>query len=484
MPLSVNPSNEAIHKLRRQAECGLAGEFFNQKASDWNNNGLDAWLDAWMISHTADIEANPYGFVGAFGRWAIGNPNWSCRDEGSEDDCDFNPCGNAVLNGKRNETRQAYYVMESVNRLHTYFNGLNQAFSSASIVAALTKDSWATTFYKDKDVKSVTALREVLNAVTAVVGAGAAFAGLGGPVTGAVAGAGAALFAGATGAISPLLGQHQDNTFQKSADLGGLLGSIVLKGMKTYINANNLLMRGENFQDTGDIRTYLKGGLFLDFPGIDKVAVIDNINAKLVGHAVNALWRSQKVFIIGGGACGDGQGIGEGPQDMAVCRDGKAWYLYWWEEPGGLILNKHKYGWTQKPLGWDKLGKGDYAGVTIADVINSSLDSYAAARYAYGPETAVARAQDALQNGWGNPGAAGASWEGTFTIPVCDVGWAVTGDIPDKNYILQPTGKDYRPHWCGPICSGDVQQTRDWIGATNMANFQSPRFACPNEPPY
>ena len=98
--------------------------------------------------------------------------------------------------------------MESVNRLHTYFNGLNQAFSSASIVAALTKDSWATTFYKDKDVKSVTALREVLNAVTAVVGTGAAFAGLGGPITGAVAGAGAALFAGATGAISPLLGQQ------------------------------------------------------------------------------------------------------------------------------------------------------------------------------------------------------------------------------------------------------------------------------------
>ena len=208
MPLSVNPSNEAIHKLRRQDECGLAGEFFNQKSSDWNNNGLDAWLDNWITRRTAEIEGNPYGFVGAFGRWAIGNPNWSCRDEGSEDDCDFNPCGNAILNGKRNETRQAYYVMESVNRLHTYFNGLNQAFSSASIVAALSKDSWATTFYKDKDVKSVTALRQVLNAVTAVVGAGAAFAGLGGPIAGAGAGAGAALFAGATGAISPLLGQQ------------------------------------------------------------------------------------------------------------------------------------------------------------------------------------------------------------------------------------------------------------------------------------
>ncbi len=32
MPLSVNPSNEAIHKLRRQAECGLAGEFLQPES--------------------------------------------------------------------------------------------------------------------------------------------------------------------------------------------------------------------------------------------------------------------------------------------------------------------------------------------------------------------------------------------------------------------------------------------------------------------
>ncbi|KAL8672116.1 MAG: hypothetical protein Q9168_003422 [Polycauliona sp. 1 TL-2023] len=482
IPLSVNPSNRAIHTLHRR--CGPASDFYNQKASDWDNNGLDAWLNTWWANHQSDISSNSKGFAGAFGRWAIGNPDWSCRDDGSDDDCDFNPCDNNVLNAKGNETRQAYYVTESINRLHDYFNGLSQAFQSASIAAALSKDSWATTFYKDKDVKSVTALKEVLNALTAVVGAGAAFAGLGGPITGAAAGAGNALFAGAIGAVTPLLGQHQDDTFQKSADLGGLLGSIVLSAMKTFITANNILMHGDNFQSTGDIRTYIKGGTFLDYPGIDKVAVIDRMNAKLIGNAVNALWRAQKVFIMGGGACGDNQGIGNGPQDLSICRDGKAWYLYWWEEPGGLVLNKHQYGWTSPPLGWDKLGQGDYAGVTIADVINSSLDSYAAARYAYGPDTAVARAKDALQSGWGNPGAAGASWEGTFTIPVCDVGWAVEGAIADKEYILQPVGKDYRPHWCGPVCSGDVQQTRDWIGATNMANFQSPRFVCKDPPLY
>ena len=33
---------------------------------------------------------------------------------------------------------------------------------------------------------------------------------------------------------------------------------------------------------------------------------------------------------MGGGACGDGQGIGSGPQNYSVCRNGQAWYLYYW----------------------------------------------------------------------------------------------------------------------------------------------------------
>ena len=147
--------------------------------------------------------------------------------------------------------------------------------------------------------------------------------------------------------------------------MGGILGKIVLESLKSFISANNILMHGDSFQNTGDIRSYLKDGLFLDFYGIDKVKVIDSMNAFITGQAINALWRTQKVFIMGGGACGDGQGIGDGPWGQSVCRDGKAWYLYWWEEPGGIILNKHQYGWTSPPPGSDKLGQGDFAGVTV-----------------------------------------------------------------------------------------------------------------------
>ncbi|KAL8867949.1 MAG: hypothetical protein Q9174_005324 [Haloplaca sp. 1 TL-2023] len=425
-----------------QKRCGPVSGFYGQQQSDWDANNMDAWLNAWWNNHTSEISSNSRGFAGAFGQWALGNPDWSCRDDGSSSSCDFDPCDNRVLNDKGNDLRQAYYVAESVNRLHSYFVGLSQAFQVASIAAALSKDSWATTFYRDKDVKSVTVLREVLNAITTVIGIGTAFGGLAGPVAGAASSAVGALFTGAAAVATPLIGQHQDDTFEKSADLGGILGTIVLEAMKGYVAANNLLMHGDDFEGTGDIRSYLKGGLFLNFPGVDKVALIDAMNAFLVGQAVNQLYRTQKIFIMGGGACGDGQGIGSGPQESSVCRDGKAWYLYYWQENDVVSTTSHQWGWVATPPGAEQLGGPNYPGVTIQDIINSSLDSYNVARYSYNTDTAKSRAQNALTDGWENPGSKGASWEGVFTIPVCDVGWATGADLQGKEFILQPYGHE------------------------------------------
>ncbi|KAL8935688.1 MAG: hypothetical protein Q9211_004572 [Gyalolechia sp. 1 TL-2023] len=394
--------------------------------------------------------------------------------------CDYNPCDDDVLNGKGDDLRQAYYILESITRLHSYFQGLGEAFESASIASALTKDSWATTFYKDKDVKSVKGLKNLLNGVATAVGVAAGFAGLAGGAISAASSVVSALFNGGSGATYASVGLHEDNTFWRSADVGAMIGKIVLESLKSFVSANNILMHGDSYRDTGDIRAYLKDGFFLDFGGIDKVRVIDATNTFLTAQGINALWRTQKIFIMGGGACGDGQGIGEGPLDLSICRDGKAWYLYWWEEPTGLHLSNAKYGWTSPPMGSDRLGQGDYASITIEDVINSSLDAYTYAQFNYTAETAAARALDALQNGWGNPGVATASWEGVFTIPVCDVGWAIAADVDYKHFILQPVGEGgrYRPQWCGPVCSGDEAMTRAFIHAANMDNFKSPKFKC------
>ena len=210
---AISEITKDVGHARIQPRCGPVSSFYGQTPQDWVSNNLDTWLNTWITTNQANITANEYGFAGAFGQWAQGDPDWSCRDDGSSSDCDFDPCDNRVLNDKGDQVREAYYVLEAVNKLHSYFTGLSQAFEVSSIFAALSKDEWAETFYKDKDDKSVTVLKEILNAVATVIGIGAAFAGLGGTAIAAAAGAaaegaaaaGAGASAGA-GAASSLFG--------------------------------------------------------------------------------------------------------------------------------------------------------------------------------------------------------------------------------------------------------------------------------------
>jgi len=55
--------------------CGPVGSFYNQKKSDWVSKNVDSWLNTWWYENTAQISANGRGFAGAFGEWAIGNPD-------------------------------------------------------------------------------------------------------------------------------------------------------------------------------------------------------------------------------------------------------------------------------------------------------------------------------------------------------------------------------------------------------------------------
>ncbi|KAL9128843.1 MAG: hypothetical protein Q9217_002569 [Psora testacea] len=408
---------------------------------DWVAHNLDAWLNTWVEKHAADIAANSYGFTGAFATWAIGNPDFSCRDDGSSSACDFNPCDIEMLNNKGPEIREAYYVMESLNRIHAYFMGLREGFTVSAIGAALSKENWASTFYRDKDNKQVNALKQALSAIQIVIGIGTAVASVANPL---------------------------DNTFKKAADLGGILGQMVVGAIQNFTSANNLLMKGGNYEGSGDLRDYFKGGAFVAFPGVDKNAVTDAMNGFLIGHAINQLYRQQKIFILGGSACGIDEGVGLGPGDNMICRD----------------VTPHQWGWVAPPPGADQLGKGPYAAVTVQDLINSSLDAYIVAGYNYNTDTATQRVETALKEQWGNPGAQGPSWEGTFTIPVCNVSAMIDADVFGKRYILEQYSHDNRPYWCGPICNGDLETTKAFIHAANMDNFQSPKQECRKDPGY
>ena len=207
--IALLPAGQAApsthHPTGVYRRCGPVSKYYNQQTSDWDTYNIGGWINDWWNNNSGLISDSSSGFAGAFGQWAMGNPDWTCRDDGSDSDCYLQLCDNRVLNDRGDDIRSTYYVLESVNRLHTYFTGIGEAFTTTALGAALSKDSWATTFYKDKDDKSVTALKEVLGLVTTVIGVGASFAGLGPAVAGAVAGAGSALISGGINAATNVL---------------------------------------------------------------------------------------------------------------------------------------------------------------------------------------------------------------------------------------------------------------------------------------
>lgn len=150
-----------------------------------------------------------------------------------------------------------------------------------------------------------------------------------------------------------------------------------------------------------------------------------------------------------------------------------------------ISVTSHQWGWVAAPPGASSLGAGDYAGVTVQDVILSSVSAYQVAGYDYDDITAYNRVKSALEGQWANPGAQGPNWEGTFTIPVCDVSTAIEADYQDKQYILRPyNGDNSQPIWCGPICGGNLTITPTFIAAAQMTNFDSPKQACSSNPGY
>ena len=190
-------SSQALSVPHRR--CGPVSEFYGQTADDWQSYGTDQWLSDWFSNNSDEISSNSNGFAGAFGEWAIGNPDWSCRDDGSASSCDLDLCDNNVLNNRGDDIRSAYYVLEGINRLHSYFAGISQAFEASAIATSLSKESWSLTFYEAKDDSSaINTLKEVLTLTTTVIAVGAAFAGLGPAAPAAFAGAIAAAAGGAS----------------------------------------------------------------------------------------------------------------------------------------------------------------------------------------------------------------------------------------------------------------------------------------------
>jgi hypothetical protein len=148
----------------------------------------------------------------------------------------------------------------------------------------------------------------------------------------------------------------RDSIPTTQSELGHLMAGMVPKIADSFTTSNNELMLGHGFGN-GDIRNVLKNGAWLDYKGLDKVAARKVFTAMLESIMINSLWRSQRVFIIGGGACGDGQDVGRGTNagDNVFCdNENRAWYLYYWQRDP-MAMGKNS-GWISRPWGSDRMG--------------------------------------------------------------------------------------------------------------------------------
>lgn len=161
-----------------------------------------------------------------------------------------------------------------------------------------------------------------------------------------------------TGTITnlPLCRDTSDIT---QANLGHIMAQAVTDIAGSFISTNNELMFGNGYGNSGgDIRNYLQGGAWVDYPGLQKNGARDSMIAIMQSMMINSLWRMQRVFILGGGACGDGQDIGRGIADSGdnvICDENNhAWYLYYWQRQN-VASTKHD-GWVARPWGSDRMG--------------------------------------------------------------------------------------------------------------------------------
>lgn len=253
------------------------------------------------------------------------------------------------------------------------------------------------------------------------------------------------------------------------------------------------------------MRKMLESGIWLNYDGFDQVKMIEAFSDRLTAQAINTLWRAQKVFIIGGGKCGDGQGVGDGPSDGVWCResDNTAWYLYHWEDYlGTIFVGDSQYGYIKQPHGMYDLGKGDYARITVKDVIESSVRTYEAQKAAALPGSMEFKqtSQNVLDATLADLMSGSSFIKDTvrapfvFTIPVANISKAANGiptepQINLKHKILRPyttnaADHQHRAHFCGPIAEGDLSTTRYWMDVANMHDFKSPIHLCETIKPY
>jgi hypothetical protein len=193
------------------------------------------------------------------------------------------------------------------------------------------------------------------------------------------------------------------------------------------------------------ILDYLQDGSFIDQSVIPTAAQVESFyKSAMVARAINGLWRAESAYLIGTTA---ELNQTEYPANSSyTSRSTNVTYIPYYFD-----------GKAQRQLPGMQVLNGGTIRLNASHVAEASARAWEVAAFNYTPQLAFRRLEASFSsNGELTPFQDGDRWEGTCTLPVCDVG-------PHKEWVVQYGGRMV-PCCCGPNCT----ETRAFIGASNL----------------
>lgn len=136
----------------------------------WRDVQTTPWFREWRSRNSGDFGSRQGGMVSLFRQEFLRDPTSSCKLT-SVEDCDFDPCTQATLDGISVCDRQpAYHILLAFRNLKSYFYGYLQTMNEAMLSAALTVDQAALTFFDDPQFQDYSQFKTVASVVNFFIG--------------------------------------------------------------------------------------------------------------------------------------------------------------------------------------------------------------------------------------------------------------------------------------------------------------------------
>lgn len=443
-------------QLAARATCGTDSRF-QLTPEAWNGANTDVELASWWKN--INTSSNPHGsLVNELSKqFGSGINGFECGIK-QVSTCPLPACSDY------SNTIWPYMALNAAVHLNTLFNAMFDGITNGQLDYVGLADEISQLFFPAKD--PVFALEDVSFWIVAILTIFATVASIIFPAS-AIPVLGIGAFAGAgvqelTESLKP--GVPKSVQLAKITVFATTTGQTARQNLETWANqtfTGELDSSGKNFLD------YTAGGSFIS-PMLPNSNQYEEFYEKqMISRTIGASWASHRYYVTFSRS--NDSSIATGPPSARYYsqEDQGVYYVYNYIEDGSLK------GHLDAPKNLEKLAGAPY-NISGSDIAKASGGAWRQGGFNYTQELASKRIMASItSNGSLRPFRDGAGWEGTWNLPVCDL-----GNHSDWNSPYGKSGKpnkyDYLPCCCGPDC----RDTKAFAKASNMAGMQTYIHGC------